>query len=328
VQALKKTVLSELAARGGEIQSAALSKYAPVTRGSWRQPLLIENQTAYDESPYLNSVSADFFKTYGAPVVLGREFDQSDTADSPRVAIINESFARRYFPNQSPLGKWAAFPHQELTRYRIIGVVKDIRYENLRQDVPRTLYFLSAQVPPGDSHTFAIRTHTHVSSLAPAIQTLLTNVHPLLRLQDMHSLEDHIARSLLVERMLSMLAGFLGAMALLLSAIGIYGVMAYNVARRRKEIGIRIALGATRVSVIGMVVRQTIKLTLAGCFIGGAASLALSRVAEGFLFGIRPTDPLTFIGAMATLLFVAIVAAYLPGRRASRCSPVETLRNG
>ena len=142
----------------------------------------------------------------------------------------------------------------------------------------------------------------------------------------MLSLEDHVARSLLQERMLATLGAFFGALALLLGAVGIYGTMAFQVARRRREIGIRMALGADEGSVIGMVLAQTARLTLAGCAIGTAAGFALTRIAQGILYGVRANDPPTFIAAAAGLLLIALAAAYLPGRSAARTNPIETLR--
>src|ERR1700689_1274392 len=154
----------------------------------------------------------------------------------------------------------------------------------------------------------------------------LAHVDQELRPVSVVSLEDHVARSLLQERMLATLAAVFGALALLLGAVGIYGTMAFQVARRRREIGIRMALGADEGSVIGMVLGQTLRLTLAGCAIGAAAGLALTHIAEGILYGVRANDPLTFIAAAAGLLLIALAAAYLPGRRAARTNPIETLR--
>jgi len=159
-----------------------------------------------------------------------------------------------------------------------------------------------------------------------AIQETLAHEDKELRPVRLVSLEDHVAQSLLQERMLAILAGFFGGLALLLAAVGIYGVMAFQVARRRREIGIRMALGADAGSVIGMVLGQTARLTLAGCGIGALGGLALTRVAEGTLYGVRPDDPLTFVGAIAVLLLIALAAAYLPGWSAARANPVEMLR--
>jgi predicted permease len=273
-------------------------------------------------------VGIDYFKTFRTRVLSGREFDQRDKADSPRVVVANEAFARYYFAGQSALGKWVAFrgPEQN-THYEIVGVVQDAKYQSLRGDFPRTLYMMNAQVPPGpDSYTFAVKTAAGMSTAAPAIREALVRVDAALRPANVISLEDHVERSLLRERMLAILTGFFGALALLLSAVGIYGTMAFQVARRRREIGIRMALGAEAAEVIGMVLRQTARLTLAGCAIGAVAGLAVTRVAHSILYGVGPDDPLTFIVAVVGLLLIALAAAYVPGRRASRTNLTETLR--
>jgi ABC-type antimicrobial peptide transport system permease subunit len=206
-------------------------------------------------------------------------------------------------------------------------VVKDVKYESLRHEFPRTVYLMNAQVPPGpDSYMFAVRTSAGMAAAVQAIGAALARVDGDLRPVSVMSLEDHVARSLLQERMLATLAAIFGALALLLGAVGIYGTMAFQVARRRREIGIRMALGADENSVIGMVLGQTARLTLAGCVIGAAGGLALTRLAQGILYGVRASDPPTFIVAAAGLLLVALAAAYLPGRSAARTNPVETLR--
>ena len=312
-----------------ELQSVTITKHVPISRGSWRMALLVAGHQPAAEPPpppYLNSVGPDFFKTFGTPLLMGREFDARDTDDSPRVAIVNESFARHYFASNLALGKWLAFPCEKDTQYEVVGVVKDVRYESLREDPPETVYFSATQVPPGDSVVFALRTHTLLGGIAPAIQKVFTTVDPMLRLQDMQTLDDHLARSLFQERLLAILAGFFAALAVVLGAIGIYGVMAYNVSQRRKEIGIRIALGAGRGDVLRLVLGQTAAVSLAGCLIGTAASFQITRVAKGIIYGVQPNDPTTIAVAITTLVSVAMAAAYLPGRRAARTNPVETLR--
>jgi predicted permease len=325
VQREETALLSELATVQG-IEAVTFAKYPPISRGSWSQPLLVEGHEVDPIEPHLNSVAPDFFKTFGTTLLVGREFDNGDTDDAPRVVVVNEAFARSVFSDGSPLGKWVAFPFEKEAHYQIVGVVKDVRYENLRDEPPKTVYFAAAQVPPGDSTIFAVRTRTSIAAISPAIQQVLTKVDPILRAQDMHTLRDHIARSVFQERMLAILSGFFGALTLVLAAVGIYGVMAYNVSRRKREIGIRIALGANRGSVIRLILGQTIALTLLGSTIGTLASFGLTRSAAGFLFGIRPNDPATIAAAFAILLGVAVAAAYLPGRRAARTNPVETLR--
>jgi ABC-type antimicrobial peptide transport system permease subunit len=189
------------------------------------------------------------------------------------------------------------------------------------------VYMAATQVPPGpDSYMFSVRTVQDLSAVMPAIQAALSRVDPGLRPASVMTLEDHVGRSILRERMLAMLAGFFGALSLLLSAVGVYGVMALLVARRRREIGVRMALGASAGSVLRMVLRETSRLTLLGCAIGAGLGLVLMRTTESVLYGIQPHDPLTFGAAIACLLLIALGASYLPGHSAARTNPVEALR--
>ena len=329
IQQIQTRVPEELRALPG-IQSASISMFAPISGGGWDGAFVVDGHTpaaGEDDVSHINSVGADYFKTFGTPVVLGREFAERDTATSPRVAVVNEAFARYYFPNRSPLGRWVAFRPEPNTHAEIVGVVKDVKYESLRREFPRTVYLMAEQVPPGpDSYVFSVRTAAGMSVAVPVIERTLERIDPLLRPASAISLEDYVGRSLLQERMMATLAGFFGAVAMLLGAVGIYGVMAFQVARRRKEIGIRLALGADAGSVIGMVLGQTARLTLAGCAIGAAGGLALTRVAADLLYGVRPNDPLTFVAAAAGLVAIALAAAYVPGRSAARTDPVQTLR--
>jgi len=330
MQEMQIRVPAELEALPG-VRSASVSMFAPISGGGWDGSFLVEGHPpsgSQNDVSHVNSVGVDFFKTFRTPVVLGREFDRRDTAESARVVIVNQSFARYYFPDRSPLGKWVAFEGPERnTHYQIVGVVKDVKYESLRHDFPRTIYMMNAQVPPGpDSYTFAVRAEGGMATAVQAIGAALAHVDQELRPVSVVSLEDHVARSLLQERMLATLAAFFGALALLLGAVGTYGTMAFQVARRRREIGIRMALGADESSVIGMGLGQTARLTLAGCAIGAVGGLALTRIAQGILYGVRANDPLTFIAAAAGLLLIALAAAYLPGRSAARTNPTETLR--
>ncbi len=330
VREMQTRVPAELEALPG-IQSASLSEFEPISGGGWDGSFAVEGHTptgSQDEVAHINSVGIDFFKTFRTPVVLGREFNQRDTPASPRVVVVNQSFARQYFSDRSPIGRWVAFQGPEQNaHYEIVGVVKDVKYESLRRDCPRTVYLATAQVPPPpDSFVFSVRTGAGMASAVRAIDIALTRVDKALRPVNVVSMDDHVAQSLLRERMLATLGGFFGAQALLLSAVGIYGVMAFQVTRRRREIGIRMALGADAGAVIAMVLGQTARLTLLGGAIGAAAGLMLTRGAQEILYGVRPNDPPTFISAVAALLLIALAAAYLPGRSAARTNPVTTLR--
>jgi predicted permease len=330
IQEIQSRLPQELSSVPGVV-SASISMFPPISGGGWDGTFLVEGHTAggdKDGVSHINSVGVDFFKTFGTPVLWGREFSVRDTSTSPRVAIVNEAFARHYFRDQFPLGKWVAFagPEQD-THYEIVGVVKNMKYESIRHDFPRTVYMAASQVPPGpDSYTFSVRAVGGIAAVVPVIEGTLRNVDRALRPAGIVSMGDHVARSLLQERMLSALATFFGVLALLLATVGIYGVMAFQVARRRREIGIRMALGADKGVVIGMILGQTARLTILGSIIGVAAGSLLTRLTKKLLFGIEPNDPVSFAGAVAVLILIALVAAYLPGRGAAQTNPVETLR--
>jgi predicted permease len=324
VQAIHGRIISELRALPG-IEAATVSKYPPVITGSWRQQLLIDGNPVKGV-PNLNSVAADFFKTYRTKIVSGREFDEGDTAMSKRVAVVNEAFAHEYLQDRPPIGRRLSLTVERNSSYEVVGMVKDVKAQSLRNQSPSAVYFLEAQVPPGDSHTFALRTTVGTAGLAPAINAALTRVDGSLRMQDLRTLDEHIARSLLQERMLATLGVAFAGLALLIGAVGIYGVMAYQVARRQREIGIRMALGANASSMVRMILLETVRLTLFGCAIGAAGGFALSRIAEGIVFEIRPNDPVTFGAAITMLLLTALAAAYVPGRIAAHTKPIEALR--
>jgi predicted lysophospholipase L1 biosynthesis ABC-type transport system permease subunit len=208
-------------------------------------------------------------------------------------------------------------------KYEIVGVVKDAKYRNLRLPAPRTVYVASAQQPGG---FLLVRVTPDAPATFRSIEAAVQRRDKSLRLMAPLTMDELMARSLLQERMLATLAAAFGALAVLLAAVGIYGVMAFQVARRRKEIGIRVALGAKPHDVVGMLVAQTARLVLLGAAIGIPCALVLTRFTEKTLYGVAPADPATFAGAVLALAAVAIVAAWLPGRAATRIDPIQSLR--
>ena len=349
---LQATVLAAVKALPGT-ESASVSSYNPISSGSWGRPFVVEGASADDknqralltnasgpgsqEASLLNAVGPGFFRTLRSPVVAGREFNERDTAASQRVAIVNQAFARYYFQDRSPVGRWLAPIDKPDMRYEIVGVVQGYKYTSQRRDDPmdmearlfsRTVYLPATQLPPSgeEANNYLVRTQAPVATIAPAIEAILRRFDKTLRPVDVISLENHMAKSVLQERMLATLAVFFGGLALLLGAIGSYGVMAFQVARRRREIGIRMALGAEPRGVVAMILNQAARVTLLGCVIGVAGGLALARVTEGILYEVRANDPATFAAAMTVVVLVALAAAYLPARSAARINPVETLK--
>jgi predicted permease len=269
----------------------------------------------------LNAIEPDYFKTMRTPVVVGREFDQRDTNSSRKVAVVNETFARRYFADRSPLGKWVNIAG-ETDRREIVGIVRDVKLRDPRQEVRPAMYIALAQRRDPMWGTYSVRGTINQST----IDTALKRVDPKLRSAEIRTLDEDLSRGILKERMMGSLSSFFGALSLLLVTVGIYGVVSFQVARRQKEIGIRLALGARPMEVIRMVLKETAFPVGTGVVAGIAGALALTRLLEKMLFGVKPTDPITFAGACGLLVALALMAAYLPGRRAARLSPVETLR--
>ncbi len=301
------------------VLSASMSGLTPISRSSWTETITINGATVGGIA--YNSVSSAYFDTIGTPIIAGRDFNKYDTPQSPAVVIVNETFARKFFPNQNPIGKTYKWP--VLTEpVEIVGVVKDARYYNLREPVPPTSYRAESQEKPRFFATIEIRSNTN---LIPAVKSAMAEVNRDVTL-NFTSFSMQVDESLVRERLLATLSGFFGALALLLATIGLYGVMSYNVARRRNEIGIRMALGAEQSRVLRMVLGEVCLLIFIGLGAGLAATLATTRYVSSFLYGLTPNDPWTLGSAAALLAMVAIFAGYLPARRASRLDPMTALR--
>src|SRR5687767_1378154 len=294
------------------------------TRAFTNEPGFPEGQSRQVRN---NVVGADFFAAMGLPLVLGREFGPRDTAQSQTVAVISESMAKRFFPNGSPLGKRFGISGPESSnKIEVIGVVKDAKYGSLTEEFLPMAYYSYAQQPDSLSN-LVVRFSGSSSSVVPQIRSKITQVNRNLPIDDVASLSDHIGRSLVQQKLVARLAAFFGLLALLLACVGLYGVMSYGVARRTNEIGIRMALGAHRLSVLWLVLREALVLVVIGLAIGVFASLALTKTAATLLYELKPNDPLTI--ALATLLLagVAALAGYVPARRASRVDPMVALRD-
>jgi predicted permease len=303
---------------------SACSAMSTVGRSGWDGSLLVEGYTyAPNESDLvdLNMVGPDYFRTLRTPILQGREFDRRDTATSPMAAVVNQTFVRRYFKDGRALGK-SVQPAGDGPRMEIVGVATDVKPRDLREEVRPTLYMAASQVRRMPWGGYMVRGNVSGAMIA----TALRRIDPNLRAEQVRTLDQELSRRLLQERMMGSLSGFFGALSLLLVSVGIYGVMAFQVARRQKEIGIRMALGARPGQVLGLVLGDAALPVGIGVAAGVGGALALTRVAEKMLFGVTPTDPATFAAACAMLAALALAAAYVPGRAAARVSPIETLR--
>jgi len=307
----------------------------------WDSSVTVEDYAAkpgQNPEPFMNSVSPKYFATLGVPVVAGRDFTIQDTkrvkhgpdADDfvPATIMINESFARRYFAGRNPVGLHIGFGADPgiKTDMEVIGVAKDIKYTNLRDEIPVQAYvpYLASQHFGG--MTVYARTSLDPKQLMGQIRQKVRQLDPNIPVFDMRTTDEQVDLSLRTERLVASLSTVFGGLATVLAVIGLYGVMAYTVARRTREIGIRMALGALQGNVIWMVMREVLVLVGVGVLAGVPLSLALSGLVQSQLFGLAPRDPATLISSTLALTVVACLAGFVPALRASRIDPTNALR--
>ncbi|MEK6287808.1 MAG: ABC transporter permease [Acidobacteriota bacterium] len=274
----------------------------------------------------VNTVGAHFFETIEMPILLGRGLSERDEETSPRVAVINQMMARKYFGDENALGRRFGFGGPETSgQIEIIGVARDAKYTDMRSQSEPTIYLPYLQSIPRHA-TFIVRTFGDTSAMTAAIRDAVREVDSNLPLFDVKTQSQQADDSLTQERLFATLSGFFGVLALLLACIGLYGVMSYGVARRTNEIGIRMALGASAPRVTRMVMGETMLVVLIGVVIGLGAAVATTRLIASMLFGLAATDALTISFAVLLMVGVAAIAGYLPARRAARVDPMVALR--
>jgi len=275
-----------------------------------------------------NSVGQSFFKTMGISILNGRQFDDHDTSTSPAVAVINRALAQRQFPEKNPIGSSFRMKEGGLP-IEIVGVCADSKYAWIRQDDPPAFFVLYTQQKDDLSGgmTFEIRTNGNPRNFVPAIRQVVESVDKDLPLIEIRTQQEQIDATLAPERSFASVTTGFGVLALLLASIGIYGVMAAAVSRRINEIGVRMALGARANQVLRMVLGEATMLALGGVCVGLLAAFGLTRFLASFLYGLKPTDALTFAASGFLLWLVAIIASWSPARRASRIQPVHALRH-
>lgn len=280
-----------------------------------------------DMNPRFQSVLPRYFETMSIPVLQGREFNRSDRLGSRKVVIVNETFAKQYFGSASPLGRRIGIGgEKDPLDIEIVGVVKDGKYDSLRNKKMRVIYMAFAQEPQPGFISFTVRTSNKPEAVLPEVRRAVAQVDPTLALWDVSTMEAQVEESLFVERMIATLCACFGLLATVLAAVGLYGVMAFSVARRTREIGIRMALGAARSLVLRVVLQEVAILCLTGVAIGLPISAGLSRYIESQLYGVKPTDPLVMTGAALFLILVSLAAGYIPARRAATVDPMIALR--
>jgi putative ABC transport system permease protein len=312
------------------VRSASVSNMTPISNSFWNEDLQIEGYTSKgqdDTLVYFNEVSDGYFETMRTPIVAGRDFNSHDTPESPKVAIVNETVARKFFAGQNPVGKrYRAEQGRKMGPWtEIVGVVKDSKYGSLREDILPTAFLAASQDMTPMWYQFEVRTAGAPNSITAGARAAIAEVNRDVSLQ-FKTLALQVDESLARERLLASLSGFFGALALALAMIGLFGVMSYNIARRRNEIGIRMALGAEQSRVLGMILREVAILIGLGLAIGLIAALGTTRFVESFLYGMKANDPWTLALAALTLALVAALAGFLPARKASRLHPMNALR--
>jgi predicted permease len=283
-----------------------------------------------DHDPDFDLVGTDFFSVMGIRLLAGRTFNAQDTATSPRVALINQAMAHKYFPNENPIGKRfspneAGTPDRKWTQ--IIGICADTRFASLRADPPPMHFDLYLQQDDVGGMTYIVRTRMKSEAIVPSLRAAVQRVDANLPMLDIRTQQEQIDATTQQERMFASLTAGFGVLALTLACVGIYGIMAYTVSQRTNEIGIRLALGAERGQVRGLVLREAAWLAIFGVVAGLAVALALGRLVKSMLYGLQPTDPPSLAAAASLLLAVALLASWMPALRASRVDPMVALRH-
>jgi predicted permease len=313
------------------VESVALSQHGLMKGYVTNSGIYIPGRTQRTgQEVYHLYVSTSFLDTMRIPLLRGRQLSPADGPAASRVAVVNETFARVNFPGEDPIGKTFYFgdhekPDKDAKPIEIVGIVKDAHYNGVRDEVPPTGYFPYVQYS-GSQMAFAIRTVLPPLAMAGAVRKAVAEIDPAIPIAEMRTEEGQIRQSIATERLFAGLVSGCGGLATLLAAIGLYGVMAYTVTRRTTEIGIRIALGASRNNVQWLVLKESLLMVVAGLVVGFPAAFALTRFVKTLLYGVTPVDPVSFAAAFLLMIAVAAAAAWLPARRASTVDPMIALR--
>jgi len=311
------------------VRNASMSEIGAFTGNAWGMTVKVDGyQPKEDEdlNPNVDGVGPRYFETMGVQLVRGREFTAKDATGAPRVAIINETMAKYFFRDANPIGRRFGFGRDKATDIEIVGVVKDLRTLQLNDKPKRFVYIPYRQDEGVTQLTFVVRVAGSAGAAATAVRQAVQRLDPNLPIFDMKPMAAQVSESLYVERMVAALSVSFGALATMLAAIGLYGVMSYAVARRTREIGIRMALGAERGRVMWLVLKEVAILASIGVGVGLAGAFYVTRQVQSQLFGLSAHDPVTLIGAVTVLLAVALLAGFIPARRATTIDPLVALR--
>ena len=312
--------------------SASRSVRTPISDWEWNEYVFADSPnppTGEDSLAYFNFVSSNYFETLRTPLLEGRNFSAADSKNSAKVAIVNQTLARKFYPHLDPVGRFFHLretPRRPAPPIQIVGVVADAKYEFVREDTFSQIFFPAAQIPEGDdSEIFELRSAVHASALMAAVQASVAGVNKRIPLE-FHSLAQQVDDSLLQDRLLATLSSFFGGLAVLLAVIGLYGAISYLVTQRRIEFGIRGALGAQPLSILRLVMRDVAVVLFAGIAGGVALSLVALKFVQKMLFGLAPHDTVTMVFAITIFSAVALIAGFIPARRAMRVDPMVALR--
>jgi putative ABC transport system permease protein len=308
--------------------ASALSTTLPMTGSNIDVGLTIEGRpTDPSDRPSapLFSVSPEYFATMGIPLAKGRRFTERDSQNAPAVVIVSDAFARKYWPNEDPIGKRITLSYNHTGPREVVGLVGDVKQSKLSDELQPQVYAPFEQMP-WPFITAVVRTTGAPEAAAQSLRGVLARVDPMQAAGELRTLDQYVSRSVATPRFTALLVGLFAIFALLLAGFGLFSVMAYSVAQRGREIGVRMALGATASDVRTMVVGQALKMAVIGFGIGLAGAFVAGRLLTTLLYGIEPHDPFTLTAVSATLFAVMLLAAYLPARRATRVDPMTALR--
>ncbi|HJU44732.1 MAG TPA: FtsX-like permease family protein, partial [Vicinamibacterales bacterium] len=314
------------------VEAAAATFVTPVGGSTWQLRITVPGFDApeSERGTFFNAASPDYFKAMRTPILTGRDFSTADAPNRPLVAIVNEAFAKKFYAGENPIGKtfvverWG--PDKKDKQYEIVGLVADAKYRTLRDQPPPTWYVPVAQMHEiSTSMRFAIKTTAHPWASRDAILHAISGVHKDIAV-DFRTLDEDLGAAVMQERLIASLSAFFGGLALLLAALGLYGVMSYSVTRRRNEIGIRMALGAEPQSVVRLVLTHVALITAVGLAVGIAGAVGTGRFINSLLFNLATYDRTMIAVTTLTLAAAAAIAGYLPARRASRIDPMTALR--
>jgi predicted permease len=311
------------------VEAASLSVLTPLSGRDTGRSVTVagfEPQSAEQQVARLNHVSEDYFRTFGIELITGRTFTPADAGRTRRVAVVNEAAARLYFPGRSPVGEILGLGGD--ASYEIVGVVGNHKHRTLREDAARIVFVPTTQPLQGLGRlTLGVASGRPSAELAAVVAAEVRQAHPRALVSDVIDIERQIDATLIPERLLSSLAAGFAVLAVVLASVGLYGTLSYFVARRRAEIGIRMALGARPAQVATAIVTQAVTPVAVGLVAGLPVALLIARLAEGLLFGVAPLDAATYAAASAVLVAVAGVASWGPARRAASIAPVEAIRS-